>query len=141
MLRNTAGLLRFVDISEPGFTAFPPGTDMRALMDLMHGMRADGRLAIGAEAIRLAYRGAHLGWIARIMDLPVLRTLCDRAYPTVARHRYRIPRPIVRLVFETGLRRAAERRAGRFACRDEACEFHPHPHPHHVRRDGSGDAS
>ncbi|WP_431256588.1 thiol-disulfide oxidoreductase DCC family protein [Roseateles chitinivorans] len=146
MLRNTAGLLRFVDISEPGFSAFPPGTGMPALMALMHGVRADGRLAIGAEAIRLAYRGAHLGWVARLMDLPGLRTLCDRAYPAVARHRYRIPRPIVRLVFETGLRRAAERRAGRSACRDDACECHPHPHPphphpHHVRRDGSGEAS
>ena len=141
MLRNTAGQLRFVDISEPGFAAFPAGTDMRALMDLMHGVRADGRLAIGAEAIRLAYRGAQLGWIARIMDLPVLRTLCDRAYPVVARNRYRIPRPIVRLVFDTGLRRAAQRRAGRSACRDGACDFQPHPHPHPVRRDNTGDAS
>ncbi len=134
MLRNTAGLLRFVDISEPGFSAFPPGTDMPALMDLMHGLRADGqaRDRCRGDPARLPRRAA--GWIARIMDLPVLRTVCDRAYPVVARNRYRIPRPIVRMVFETGLRRAAERRAGRAACRDDACEYHPHPHPHHVRR-------
>ncbi|MDH0867707.1 DUF393 domain-containing protein [Mitsuaria sp. GD03876] len=123
MLRNEAGLLRFVDISTPGFSEVPPGTDLRALMDLMHARRADGRLAIGAEAIRLAYRGARLDGLARVMDLPLLRTFCDRAYPVLARNRYRIPRPVVRLVFETALRRAAERRAGRSPCRDGACDL------------------
>lgn len=126
MLRNTTGLLRFVDISSPGFSAFPAGTDMQALMALMHARRADGRLAIGAEAIRLAYRGAQLGWLARVMALPLLRTVCDRAYPIVARNRYRIPRPIARLVFETALRRAAERRAGASPCRDSVCGMPAH---------------
>ncbi len=126
MLRNTAGLLRFVDISAPGFRSFPGGTDMAALMALMHAKRADGQLAIGAEAIRLAYRGAQLGWLARVMALPVLRQACDRIYPVFARHRYRIPRPVARLVFETALRRAAERRAGASPCRDSVCGMPEH---------------
>jgi predicted DCC family thiol-disulfide oxidoreductase YuxK len=126
MLRNTAGLLRFVDISAPDFCAFPGGTDMDALMGLMHAKRADGRLAIGAEALRLAYRGAQLGWLARVMELPVLRQLCDQTYPVFARNRYRIPRPVARLLFETALRRAAERRAGASPCRDSVCGMPEH---------------
>ncbi|MET0519879.1 MAG: DCC1-like thiol-disulfide oxidoreductase family protein, partial [Burkholderiaceae bacterium] len=41
-LRNHAGLLNFVDISAHGFRDFPPGTDMAALLGLIHAQRADG---------------------------------------------------------------------------------------------------
>ncbi|MBB3281822.1 thiol-disulfide oxidoreductase DCC family protein [Mitsuaria sp. BK037] len=123
MLRNTAGLLRFVDISAPGFAAFPAGTDMPALMGTLHGVRADGRLSTGSEVLRLAYRGVQLDGLVRFTELPGLRWLFDHAYPLVARHRYLVPKPLARLVLETALRRAAERRAGASACHAGACSI------------------
>lgn len=123
MLRNTAGLLRFVDIAEPGFSDCPAGTDRQALMAMLHGVRADGRLSTGSEVLRLAYRGVALDWVARVTELPGLRFLFDRAYPVVARYRYLVPKRVAHLVLETALRRAAERRAGASACRDGACDI------------------
>lgn len=126
MLRNTDDLLRFVDASAPSFSAFPPGTDRAALMALMHAQRADGQVVHGIEALRLAYQAAGLGWVARVMDAPLIRPLGDWLYPIVARNRYRVPRPISRL-FETTLRRAAERRGGASPCRDGACDLPDRP--------------
>lgn len=121
MLRNRAGLLRFVDISAPGFTACPPGTDLAALMDLIHAQRADGQVIRGVEVFRLAYSAAGLPWVARLSRLPLLRGLCERGYPILARNRHRLPRGLVRLLFETSLRRAAERGAREHHCRDGRC--------------------
>jgi predicted DCC family thiol-disulfide oxidoreductase YuxK len=139
-LRNTAGLLRFVDIAQPGTAPIPAGPtspDHGAMMTLMHVQRADGAWVNGAAALRLVYAGAQLRGVARLMNAPVLRQVCDWAYPLIARHRYLIPRPLVRVLFETRLRRAAERRAGAVACSDGQCAWpdaaptsqHPHPHP------------
>lgn len=129
MLRNTQGLLRFVDISAPGFTAFPPGTSRSAMMDELHARRADGRVVRGVDALSLAYRGAQLPFVARLMNAPGLRALCDWAYPRFARQRYRIPRPLAHLLFETTLRRAAERRAGQSPCRNSVCGMAEHREP------------
>lgn len=126
-LRNTAGLLQFEDVSRPGFTTFPPGTDMTALMALLHVQCADGRVVRGADALRLVYAGAKLRGLAWLMNAPGLRQLADWAYPIFARNRYRIPRPVARLMFETSLRRAAERRAGASACQDGACDVSADP--------------
>ena len=134
MLRDTAGLLRFVDIAAPGFAAFPSGTDMAALMGSLHGLRADGRLSTGSEVLRLAYRAVQLDGLVRFTELPGLRWLFDRAYPVVARHRYLVPKPLARLVLETALRRAAERRAGASACHAGACSIE-------ARHDASTSAS
>ncbi|OWQ90763.1 hypothetical protein CDN99_11340 [Roseateles aquatilis] len=135
-LRNVDGLLRFTDISAPGVTDLPAGVSMRELMDLMHVRCADGAIVRGAAALRLIYDGARLRGLARVMGAPGLRQFCDWAYPIVARNRYRIPRPLVRVMFETTLRRAAERRAGTSACRDGVCDLPTPP----SRRDHSGEA-
>ena len=123
MLRNVDQLLRFENIAAPGFDALPPGATMAEMMDLMHVKRADGRVVKGAAALRLVYDGARLRGLARLMGAPGLRGLCDWAYPILARNRYRIPRPLVSLIVEGSLRRAAERRAGASACQDGACEM------------------
>ena len=126
MLRNTAGLMRFEDVSRPGFSSFPPGADMPALMALLHVQCADGRVVKGAEALRLVYAGARLRGLAWLMSAPGLRQLADWSYPILARNRYRIPKSVARLLFETSLRRAAERRAGASACHSGQCELPAH---------------
>lgn len=121
ILRNREGRLRFVDVSDPGFDTPPPGTTKRDLLEAMHAMRADGAVIKGVEVFRLAYRAVGLDWVASGLGWPPLRTIADRMYPWVARHRHRFPRWLSYVLFETAIRRAA-RRAADSRCRaDGAC--------------------
>jgi predicted DCC family thiol-disulfide oxidoreductase YuxK len=111
MLRNTEGHLRFADVSAPDFADLPAGTTMPDLLELIHARRADGRVIKGVEVFRLAYEAVGLGWVSTAMRWPLLRPLAERAYPVLARNRHRIPRGLVRLIFEGAVRRAAQRSA------------------------------
>ena len=111
MLRNTEGHLRFVDVSAPDFSELPEGTTMEDLLELIHARTADGRVIKGVEVFRLAYQVVGLGWVSAAMRWPLLRPLAERGYPVLARNRHRIPRGLVRLMFEGAVRRAAERSA------------------------------
>ena len=122
MLRNTEGLLKFVDVSAPDFQDLPPGTRKEELMAIIHAVRADGELIRGVDVFRHAYRAAGLDWVSRSLDLPVLGTLAERLYPWVARNRQRFPRALAHLLFETAIRRAAQRAAARPRC-GEACKL------------------
>jgi len=120
MLRNTKGLLRFVDISAPGFHDVPPGTTRDELMSLMHGLTADGHLLRGVEVFRLAYSAVGIPQVRAITSLPLVAPLSEKLYALLARNRHRLPRRLVRALFETSLRRAAER-AARASCPDGVC--------------------
>lgn len=122
-LRNTAGRLRFVDVSAPGFREPPPGTTQTELLTLIHAQRADGRVIRGVEVFRLAYAAVGLGWVRRLLELPLLGRLAERSYPWLARHRHRIPRWVSHLLFETAIRRAAERAASRRRDAGDACHL------------------
>ena len=111
MLRNQGGLLRFADVSAPGFYDVPEGTTMQDLLALIHAKTADGRVIQGVLVFELAYRAVGLGRISAALRLPVLRPLADWGYPILARNRHRIPRRLVSLLFEGTVRRAAERAA------------------------------
>jgi predicted DCC family thiol-disulfide oxidoreductase YuxK len=111
MLRNSAGHLRFSDVSAPDFSDIPAGTTLQDLLDLIHARTADGRILKGVDVFRLAYEAVGLGWASTAMCLPVLAPLADWAYPMLARNRHRIPRRLVGLLFEGAVRRAAERSA------------------------------
>ena len=121
MLRNTAGLLRFVDVSAPGFKDFPPGTTLTDLMALMHGLTADGRLLRGVEVFRLAYSAVGIPQVAAITSLPFVAPLSEKLYALIARNRHRLPRRLIHAMFETSMRRAAER-ASRARCDGDACQ-------------------
>lgn len=122
MLRNTAGKLRFVDVSAQGFDNPPPGTTLEALLDLIHAQKADGSVVRGVEVFRLAYRAVGLDWVVAPTDWPLLGRLADRVYPWIARNRHRIPRGLTHVLFETATRRAAERAAShRCNAGDKAC--------------------
>lgn len=131
-VRDAGGLLRFIDISQPGFDAYPPGTDRDALMGLLHAQRADGAVLCGVEVFRLAYSAVGLSWVARLTRLPGLRAISEGLYPVIARNRYRLPAAPVRWLFEMSLRRAAERSAMRMHCEGGQCR---------VPRDGKEEES
>ena len=120
MLRNTDQLLVFADISAPGFNALPEATPMQALLEIIHARRADGIVIKGVEVFRLAYEAVGLNRVASALRLPVLGWMADRSYPWVARNRHRFPRALIRLIFEGGMRRAAERAAST-RCTSAAC--------------------
>lgn len=122
MLRNTAGLLQFVDASPPDFVSPVPGATRHDLMNMIHAVRADGQVIKGVEVFRLAYGAVGLGWVTAPTAWPVLRQLADRAYPVLVRNRYRIPRALVAVLFEGPTRRAAERAAQRARCDAQTCE-------------------
>jgi predicted DCC family thiol-disulfide oxidoreductase YuxK len=122
-LRNIDGALAFVDVSDPAFTALPPGTTREDLLELIHATKADGTVIRGVEVFRLAYAAAGLPWVRDLLDLPVLGRLAERAYPWVARNRHRFPRVIVHALFETGARRAAARAARRRCGPDGTCRL------------------
>lgn len=123
MLRNTGGLLDFVDISVPGFKGQPPGAAQQDLMALLHARRADGAVIKGVEVFRLAYAAVGLGWVSAFMGLPVIGAAADRLYPWIARYRHRIPRRLVQLAFETAARRAAARAQARQCKAGDACRL------------------
>jgi predicted DCC family thiol-disulfide oxidoreductase YuxK len=120
MLRNTAGHLRFSDVSAPDFVDIPVDTTMQDLLDLIHARTADGRVLKGVEVFRLAYAAVGLGWASKAMRLPVLAPLAEWAYPLLARNRHRIPRRLVSLLFEGAVRRAAQRSANAH-CNSRSC--------------------
>jgi predicted DCC family thiol-disulfide oxidoreductase YuxK len=122
-VRDAQGLLCFIDISQPGFAAYPPGTDRPAMMALLHGQRADGSILRGVEVFRLAYTAVGLPWVARLTRLPGLKAFCEAIYPVIARNRYRLPTAPIRWLFEVSLRRAAERSAERMHCTDGQCRI------------------
>ncbi len=53
--RNSAGLLRFVDITAPGFDPTPYKATIAKMNALIHAQRPDGSLVIGVEVFRLVY--------------------------------------------------------------------------------------
>ncbi|MDO5692369.1 MAG: DUF393 domain-containing protein [Pseudomonadota bacterium] len=124
-LRDSAGRLRFIDASAPGFDAAPAGTTVADLMAAMHARTADGRLLRGVAVFEAAYDAVGLHQVSGWLRSPTWRPLLERLYPFVARHRQHLPRPLVRLLFGRALRRAAEQAAMRRCSADGACRIDP----------------
>jgi len=122
MLRNTEGMLAFVDASPAGFVSPIAGTTQHDLMNVIHAVRADGSVARGVEVFRLAYAAVGLGWVTAPTRLLGLRQLADALYPWVVKNRYRFPRRLVALMFEGPTRRAAEQAAMRAHCNADTCQ-------------------
>lgn len=123
-LRNADGRLRFVDCSPADFASPIPGTTRADLMRQMHGLGARGQVLRAVDVFQAAYRAVGLPGVSRLLAHPLLRPLADRAYPWVARGRHRLPRALVRGLFERAARRAAER-AVRARCGTAGCGLPP----------------
>ena len=93
--------LRWIDISAPGFDAAAHGFAHRDLDAVIHGVRGDGSVVRGLDALRLAYAAASLGWLVAATRHPWLRAPSDAAYRLFARHRHAMSRllaPVLRRV-------------------------------------------
>jgi predicted DCC family thiol-disulfide oxidoreductase YuxK len=119
--RNSRGLLRFVDISAPGFDASAYGVSMRALDAEIHGVRPDGSMLRGVPVLRLAYEAAGLGWVLRPTGWAPLRPMFDAAYRVFARHRRPISRASAPLIDAIRALRARRTSARMQACAGGAC--------------------
>jgi len=121
MLRNEAGRLAFVDASADGFTSPLPGIDRGQLMAAMHGVWADGRVSRGVDAIHAAYVAVGLGHVTAFTQCPGVGAALAWLYPHFARHRQRVPRWVVRALFEGAARRSAQAAHARMNCHAAVC--------------------
>lgn len=133
--RNADNLLRFIDISVPGFDASPYGASIAEMNALIHARRADGTLVIGVEVFRLAYGAVGLGrWVAPT-GWPLLKPLFDAAYAVFARHRYFFSgwmTPAINWIASRRIKENARRALlASQACKEGRCEL---PTSSHERR-------
>lgn len=98
MRDNHAGLLRFTDISAPGFDAPALGVTQTALMERLHVQSPDGSWLIGVPAVQAAYAATGHHRIAGALAVPFVARLARPAYDWLADHRYRLPGWLLRLV-------------------------------------------
>ncbi|MDJ0786434.1 MAG: DUF393 domain-containing protein [Myxococcota bacterium] len=89
------GALRFVDISAPDFDATEHGLDPVAVRQRLHARTSDGRLWLGLDGSRVAWRRVGRRGVIRFTEWPLLRGLLDRvAYPLFARVRVPLGRAL-----------------------------------------------
>jgi predicted DCC family thiol-disulfide oxidoreductase YuxK len=118
--RNSAGLLRFVDISTPDFDPRPYNASIAEMNALIHAQRPDGSLVIGVEVFRLAYSAVGLGSYTRFTGWPIFKHLIDLAYAIFARNRYTASRIAMPVISWIAARRAVKRSK---ACAQGHCEL------------------
>lgn len=122
-LRERDGLRRlaFVDVSAPGFDAsiYTAEATAQDMLELIHAVGPDGRLAVGVDALRLAYEAVGLGALWLPAQLPLLRPGLDAAYALLARNRYAVSQWLMPLLVRIEARRATRRTS---ACAAGSCE-------------------
>ena len=89
---DRAGRLAFVDIAAPGFDPAPLGASLVAMNTELHGLRADGAMLVGTDAILAAYTLAGRAWLVWPLRVAALRPMLASAYRRFASNRYRISR-------------------------------------------------
>jgi predicted DCC family thiol-disulfide oxidoreductase YuxK len=109
--RNSAGQLKFVDISAPFFDTTPYGATLAQMNGLIHAQRPDGTLVVGVEVFRLAYGAVGLGHYMAPTGWPVLKPAFDAAYAVFARNRYGFSKVFAPMLERIRTLRAAQRNA------------------------------
>jgi predicted DCC family thiol-disulfide oxidoreductase YuxK len=108
--RDRAGRLAAEDISALGFDPTKYGLCRDEVARVLHGVKPDGSVLKGMEAVREAYGTVGLGWLVAPTRLPLLRTASNCLYRLFARYRM----PFGRLL--TG-----ERSGRTGGCSEETC--------------------
>jgi predicted DCC family thiol-disulfide oxidoreductase YuxK len=78
--RDRAGRLAFEDITAVGFDPGKYGLTRDAVMRSLHGVRPDGTVVKGMDAIREACRAVGRGWLVAPTRLPLLRGASNALY-------------------------------------------------------------
>ncbi len=128
-LRDHQGRLSFVDCSPANFVSPLAGADREALMQVIHGVGAQGQVLRAVDVFEAAYRAVGLPWVSRLLTHPILRPIADHAYPWIVRNRHRLPRAVISVLFERAARRAAAQTAARAHCREGRCAVRPEARP------------
>ena len=118
--RNHAGMLHFIDITDPDFEPSRYGMSLREFDTAIRALCADGRMVAGVEVFRLAYRAVGLGWIVAPTNYGFFRRPADALYRVFARNRNRIGRHFGNMFDYLAARQAAGRTA---QCKDGACSI------------------
>src|SRR4051794_7735079 len=87
---SRSGQLVLEDIADPDFDPAAYHTTLPDLMGSLHGAFPDGRMTLGMETFRNAYRAVGLGWLLAPTGWPVLRPIFDFCYLLFARYRVRL---------------------------------------------------
>ena len=74
----------FEDVTAAGFDPGAYGLTSEQALAAMHGVRPDGSIVAGMEAVRAAYDALGLGWLAGPTGWPVLRPIFDACYRVFA---------------------------------------------------------
>jgi predicted DCC family thiol-disulfide oxidoreductase YuxK len=90
--RDRAGNLELGNIASLGFDPARYGLSRGEINRELHGIKPDGTIVRGMEAVREAYRSVGLGWIMAPTRLPGVRLLSDRLYDWFARNRLALGR-------------------------------------------------
>ena len=85
--RDRSGNLQLEDISARGFHPARYGLTHESVNGMLHGIRHDGVVVRGMEAVREAYRSVGLGWLTAATRLPGLKWAADQLYGWFARNR------------------------------------------------------
>jgi predicted DCC family thiol-disulfide oxidoreductase YuxK len=79
--------LAFEDISALGFNPEKYGLSRKDVTRVLHGVKSDGTVLKGMDAVREACRTVGLGWLLFPTRLPLARTASDWLYRLASRCR------------------------------------------------------
>ncbi len=111
MLRrlDSKNLIRFSDISVPGFEPGKLGRSYEDLMARIHGRLPDGTWIEGVEVFRQLYSAVGFRWIVALTRIPGVSHLLNVAYRVFAKNRLRWTGRCESGVCEVPARATAER--------------------------------
>ena len=87
--------LAFVNVASPSYNPADNGfIQLEDAMRHIHVFRPPNEVIEGADAVMAAYTAVGLGWLMRILKLPIARAVVNAAYAFVSRHRMTLSRLI-----------------------------------------------
>lgn len=81
--------LNLIDIARADFKPEAYGLTMDEAVGSLHGFDRDGKPISGMDTIRAMYEAVGLGWIMSWTKLPIVSSICNRAYSVFAHYRPR----------------------------------------------------
>lgn len=84
--------VRLVDIAAPDFDERDWGWPMERLQASLHVRLPDGHWRIGVVGVAEVYRAVGSKTMSRVLRVPGVEPLAERAYRVLARNRYRVSR-------------------------------------------------
>jgi predicted DCC family thiol-disulfide oxidoreductase YuxK len=108
--RNEKGLINFVDLADPSYSAEENGgIDYETGMATIHGIYK-GEIVTGVEVFEKAYSCVGLGWVYSFTKVPALLNAANKVYDVWAKYRLEITgRPSLGDVLKARKMRAEEK--------------------------------